>query len=212
MSSDACRAAWDDWRQLGRVVGQAFAEDPVSRWALGSPAAIEATFTRLGREVYLPRGICHLIEARAGSMWLPPGGSKDLSLFHQVALAWTLSREGGSRQIVRALQVDAAMRNRRPTTPHYYLFAVGVMPERRGQGLARRILQPLLDRADSAGVACWLENSNPRNDSLYGAMGFVPIERFEPAEGCPVITTMRREPGLALQPAIRGNPSNGGMP
>lgn len=194
MHFDVRSATRPDWRQLGRTIGCAFAEDPVSRWTLGSPAAVEATFTRLGREVYLTRGICHLIEACAGSMWLPPGGGKGLPLFPQIALAGMLWREGGSRQIKRALQVDAAIRSRRPTTPHYYLFAVGVMPERRGQGLARRILQPMLDRADSEGGACWLENSNPRNDSLYRAMGFQPIEQFEPAEGCPPITTMRREP------------------
>jgi hypothetical protein len=45
------RATPSDWRQVGDVIGRAFAEDPVSRWTLGSAAGVRTTFTALARHV-----------------------------------------------------------------------------------------------------------------------------------------------------------------
>lgn len=172
------------------MVGQAFAEDPVSLWTLGNPDAIKATFTLLARRVYLPRGSCHHIPGIGGSMWLHPGGSKSLPFFSQFRL---LPYLGGFAGLNRALAVDKAMQRRRPSWPHFYLFAIGVLPDWRGKGLARQILAPMLERADDASLPCWLENSNPRNESLYRGLGFIPVETFEAAPGCPPLTTMVRE-------------------
>lgn len=194
MQFDCRPTALHEWRQLGRVVGLAFAEDPVSLWTLGSPQAIEATFSLLARKVYLPRGICHHVPGIGGSMWLHPGGSKSLPILAQLQLLPHLSGFAGLK---RALAVDKAMQMRRPREPHYYLFAVGVLPEWRGQGLARKILAPMFERADREQLPCWLENSNPRNESLYRGMGYVPVETFEAAPGCPPIATMMREPSAA---------------
>lgn len=190
MELESRQAVQVEWRELGRAVGQAFAEDPVSLWTLGNSAAVSATFTQLGRRVYLPRGLCHHIPGIGGSMWLHPGGSKSLPLFAQLQL---LPHLNGFTGLKRALAVDKAMQLRRPQWPHYYLFAVGVLPQWRGKGLARQILAPVLERADSLGLPCWLENSNPLNESLYRGLGFAPVETFEAAPGCPPLTTMVRE-------------------
>lgn len=183
-----------DWAELGHIVGSAFAHDPVSNWTLGGSAAITTAFTALGRHIYLPRGLCHLAPGQGGTMWLGPGGSKDLPLLPQLQLITRLVRMSGIGVVSRALAVDAAMKRRRLAAPHYYLFAVGVLPAARGQGLARRLIGELLARADAEGLPAWLENSNPRNESLYRGLGFTPVETFEAAPGCPPLTTMQRAP------------------
>lgn len=184
----------DEWRTLGRVLGDAFADDPVSRWTLGTPAAIAATFGALGRHVYLPRGACTLAGDAGAAMWLRPGGSKTIPVVATAALAIQLLRLSGAARIGRGLAVDAAMRDRRPTTPHFYLFAVGLRPDARGQGLGRALIGEMTVEADARGLPCWLENSNPRNETLYRGLGFEPVETFAPAPGCPPLTTMRRPP------------------
>lgn len=186
------RAGAEDWRALGRLIGGAFAEDPVSRWTLGAPETIAAVFTALGRHVYLPRGICLIVDGGGGTMWLGPGGSKAMPVLAELALVARLIGAGGPGAVGRALAVDRAMRRRRPADPHFYLFAVGVAAEARGAGLGRRLIAATLADADRAGLPAWLENSNPRNESLYRGLGFVPVETFAPAPGAPPLTTMQR--------------------
>lgn len=187
-------AGTDDWRILGRVLGAAFIEDPVSQWTLGTPPAIEATFAGLAKHVYLPRGACALAGAQGAAMWLRPGGSKAIPLLATAALALNLLRLSGAARIRRGLAVDAAMSNRRLKTPHFYLFAVGIVPAARGQGLGRAMIGEMIAEADAAGLPCWLENSNPRNEPLYRGLGFEAVETFAPAPGCPPLTTMLRPP------------------
>ncbi len=189
------QAGPEQWAQLGQVLGEAFAADPVASWTLGSAAAIEATFGRLAREVYLPRGTCHLAAGLGGAMWLAAGQSKDLGLLSTLAAGWPLLRLGGVRHPWRALAVDIGMKRHRPTAPHMYLFAVGVTQAARGRGIGRRLLTPVLAGCDQAGLPAYLENSTDRNTGLYESLGFrATAPKFRPAPGCPPLIPMWREP------------------
>ena len=55
---------------------------------------------------------------------------------------------------------------------HWYVMVVGVAPEARGTGLGRALLQPILDRADSSGLPCYLETAQPENVGFYEHLGF----------------------------------------
>ena len=56
------------------------------------------------------------------------------------------------------------------------------------------MLQPILDRADADGVACYLETVNAKNVPFYVARGFaVVLEAIEPASGLR-LWTFRRDP------------------
>lgn len=188
-------ATREDAAQVGRVIGEAFAEDPVSLWTLGSPDAIVRTFGVLAEHVYLARGGGATADTRGGAMWLGPGGSKALPLRPELQLAGELLRLGGLRPVLRALAVDAVLRWHRPSTPHYYLFAVGVSASGRGQGLGAAMIGLMTAQADRDGLPCWLENTNPRNAPLYERLGFEAVATFSPVPGCPVVTTMRRSSG-----------------
>ncbi len=180
--------------RVGEITGEAFTTDPICRWTMGSDRAIRELFALMARELYMPWGHCCVLEDQAATMWLWPNQAKHLSLLNQLRLALIL-RDGLSlKYLSRALAVDAAMARRRPREPHMYLFTVGVLPGARGQGLGGRIIRESLGHADRMGLPSYLENSNPANTGLYQRLGFVARETFEPAPGCPPMTTMLRPP------------------
>lgn len=186
-------AAASDWQRVGRVIGSAFAADPVSLWTFGDPALIVTTFQALARHVYLPRGRCFLAGEAGGTMWLGPGADKSLPKLATLALARHLVAGAGLRAVWRAMAIDAAMQKHRPAAPHLYLFAVGVDPAYRGKGLGKRLLETELAAADAARLPAYLENSNPANTGFYMSRGFVPGASFGPP-GCPPLLAMWREP------------------
>jgi GNAT superfamily N-acetyltransferase len=94
----------------------------------------------------------------------------------------------------RALRATTIMDKVHPTAPHYHLYFVGTDPARQGQGLGTAVLQPMLDRCDTEGVAVYLENSNPRNEALYARFGFVSTGPIPLPKGAPPFTAMWREP------------------
>jgi GNAT superfamily N-acetyltransferase len=189
------QAVGDDWRALGAITAEAFAEDPVATWTFDGKPCLEPVFQRLARDVYLPRGICHLADGEVGAtMWLPPGPSKELPPLSLLGAAARLLVDGGPRAMRRALAVDAEMTRRKPKAPHVYLFSIGVLPAARGKGLGRRLLAPVLAACDAAGLPAYLENSNPLNRPLYEGAGFCLVEVFTPAPGAPPLMAMWREP------------------
>ena len=67
---------------------------------------------------------------------------------------------------------------------HWYLSILGVAPEMQGQGLGGRLLAPVLEEADAAGVASYLTTFTPRNISFYAKHGYVSAGAFaEPETG-----------------------------
>lgn len=186
-----------EWRELGDLVGTAFAADPVTSWTLGHTDLIRATFRILARDLYLRRGCGWFAGSMGGAMWLDPGMPRTLPFASTLVLAGRILTRAGPGAILRAMRVDAAFGARRPPRPHAYLFAVGLLPDARGQGLGRRLLSPHLHRLDAAGLPAWLENTHPGNDAFYRSLGFVAQETFHPAPGAPPVTTMLRLPRTA---------------
>ena len=189
------RAGAGDWRVLGEITAEAFAQDPVALWTFDGKPCLRPVFQRLARDVYLPRGICHVADGEAGAtMWLPPGPSKELPALSLLGAAARLLLDGGPKAMARALAVDAEMVRRKPKAAHVYLFTIGVRAPARGKGLGRRLLAPVLDACDAAGLPAYLENSNPANTPLYEGAGFRTLDVFDPAPGSPPLAAMWRAP------------------
>jgi ribosomal protein S18 acetylase RimI-like enzyme len=73
-------------------------------------------------------------------------------------------------------------------------MVVGVSPEARGQGLGRALLEPIMNRADAAGLPCYLETAQPDNVAFYEYLGFKKVvEIVEPQSGLQ-LWTFRRDP------------------
>jgi ribosomal protein S18 acetylase RimI-like enzyme len=77
---------------------------------------------------------------------------------------------------------------------HWYVMVVGVAPEKQGKGIGRALLQPIIERADTAGQPCYLETAQPANVGLYKRLGFRRVvDMVEPQSGLR-LWTFRRDP------------------
>jgi len=76
----------------------------------------------------------------------------------------------------------------------WYLSILGVSPCHQGQGIGGRLLDPVLQLADAAGVASFLETFSERNRAFYRRLGYETVGTFaEPVTG-ESYAVMRRTP------------------
>jgi GNAT superfamily N-acetyltransferase len=80
-----------------------------------------------------------------------------------------------------------------PREPHWYLFAVGVVPEATGRGRGTTLLEPVLERCDAEHLPAYLEASSEDNARLYARLGFERRGEVEVLEGVR-LRPMWREP------------------
>lgn len=77
---------------------------------------------------------------------------------------------------------------------HWYVMVVGVAPEEQGKGIGRALLQPIIKRADTSALPCYLETAQPANVGLYEGLGFRRVvDMIEPQSGLR-LWTFRRDP------------------
>lgn len=183
-----------DWRTVGAIIGDAFQNDPVSRWIFGNKEAMPGTFGRQARHLYLPRGICHLAGDSGATMWLLPDGEESVSILGTLDIGWHMARTAGIGAVRRGMAAEAEMTRKHPKEPHAYLYTIGVRSTARGKGFGHALLAPMLEACDRAGLPAYLENSNPQNHRFYAGHGFAHLEHFEPASGAPPLEAMWREP------------------
>ena len=78
---------------------------------------------------------------------------------------------------------------------HWYLLILGVDPPRQGQGVGASLtFQPILRRADSEALPCYLETMKPRNVTFYQKHGFEIVVEEDTTDGALHFWTMRRNP------------------
>ena len=81
-----------------------------------------------------------------------------------------------------------------PKQPHWYLFFIGIHPTFQGRGIGRRLLEPVLRRADRERVLCYLETPFATTHEFYRRLGFRLRPGTFPFEGAPTLWTMVRKP------------------
>lgn len=188
------RSAAEIWR-VAETLARAFHDDPLMRYAI--PDAEE-------RRRVLPwlihlnvRYGCRYGEVYAAmpdfagaAIWLPPQQTtltlgrmlRAGMLAAPLRLRWPVLRR------LAAVEGRAARLHERcapmPRMPHWYLSQIGVAPAHQRQGVASRLLLPILARADGAMLPCYLETENAANIAVYERFGFrVIAEESGPGDG-----------------------------
>lgn len=211
MRESAANGAWLEIRRLepgaeagvGALLARAFAEDPIFVWiepARPARAAfLERFMAALTRRSLLYAEVWATAPELAGvSLWKGPD-LRDLSAAQLAAtgldgIAGWLAPRAFARFEAVFDPVEAALEADVPG-PRWYLGVLGVAPERQGQGLGTRLMQPVLERADREGLPVTLETGQPRNLPIYRRHGFEVLRELPPPEpGGPPVWTMRRLP------------------
>ncbi len=188
--------------QVGATLARAFQNDPLMVHAI--PDAAERArrlpefytamvrFGCLSGEVYTTAGV---IEGAAVA--LPPGvkwAREKVKAAGLDQLARILGDEAFGR-FSEVIEPEARVRVRDMAGPYWYLLLLGVEPARQGRGLGAELMKPLLERAQTEGVACYLETEQPRNVGFYRSHGFELVVDGEAAGASGVrFWTFRRMP------------------
>ena len=174
----------------------AFVDDPVFAFLRPGRLRLDARLRRMfvvELELYVLRN--------GGTVWttpehdgavavLPPGASEiPRSMTGKEALQWARAFR---TRLPRASRVQRAMEKRHPPEPHFYIRTIGVRTALQGQGIGSLLMQPTLERADSAGLPTYIEASTERSAALYERLGFRHMGLFELPDGGPPVWPMRR--------------------
>jgi ribosomal protein S18 acetylase RimI-like enzyme len=149
-------------------------------------------FGVLTGEVYVTAGALEGV-----ALWLPPNAkwtreNIEASGMHETA---TLIGNDAYQRYREVVGREWQARERDMTDACWYLFLLGVEPDRQRRGLGGALMRPVLERADKERVACYLETENQRNVAFYLKQGFEMIVNGEEAGGSGVrFWTFRRTP------------------
>lgn len=177
-----------------QILGRAFVRDPVLKAFVGEgQAARMARYFELECDVALAGyGEVWLDDDGVGAaLWRRPGGYPE-PLSIQLRMLPRYLRLF-PRQFVRASRSLNALARLHPREPHWYLFAVGVLPEATGEGRGTALLEPVLQRCDAERLPAYLEASSEDNARLYTRLGFERRDEVEVLDGVRV-RPMWREP------------------
>ncbi len=106
----------------------------------------------------------------AASLLFPPRRYPP-SPIGQLITAWGVLRARLGRAH-RFVLIDGEMQRKHLHDPHWFLWVLGVEPERQGQGLGSRLLRSLSAKADAEQVPCYLETDRPSSVRIYQNHGF----------------------------------------
>jgi ribosomal protein S18 acetylase RimI-like enzyme len=178
------------------VLVAALADDPLWRWLYPR----EETYVQAFPEVMLlsARGAfdAGTIDIAAGggavAVWDPPGSDVDPD---EVEAGWLAHFQAhcDPARLGDILAWSEQFGRFHPTERHWYLGAVGVLPEHQGRGHGSALLQAGLERCDRDGLPAYLEASNERNRPLYQRHGFEVIGEIQAADS-PSVWPMLRLP------------------
>lgn len=201
------RAAGEDDRGLVvRLLDEAFQDDPVSGWVFPGEEYRRATHHRLMAaftDVVLAEGWIDVTEdGSACALWLsvpagdaPDGGASDGDAGPDEADEAVRMRESVDPANRRVEEITRLMAESHPADrAHAYLWMIGVVPERQGEGLGGALIQHVLDRCDREGLPAYLEASSERSTRLYDRLGFVFTGRTLDLPDGPRMWPMWREP------------------
>ncbi|MEV6398247.1 GNAT family N-acetyltransferase [Streptomyces sp. NPDC051907] len=173
LSAGIRQATAGDRAALGRLLEEAFVDDPVSRWIFPDPADFSRAlgpFLGVFLDVALSAGRVDVVEGgAAAALWLdlpgggPPGAAEAVARMRRIAGPDNDRPEQVGRLAGAVHPYDRA---------HAYLLLIAVTPQRQGQGLGTALIAPVLRRCDRDGVPAYLEASSARSCRLYERLGF----------------------------------------
>jgi ribosomal protein S18 acetylase RimI-like enzyme len=196
-ASNPRRATLEDAVALSKLFASAFVDDPLFdymvRTGAGRTAALETFFREILSARDIPQGEVWMSpDGNACVCWLKPDARRSPGGLVQ-KLSWLpfFIRVFGPARFTRGMAILEAMDKTHPSEPHFYLAFIAVSSEYRGAGLGSRILKATLKQVDAAGMAAYVESSNPKNAPFYERGGFVAQKNIAPVGAPPLIGMWR---------------------
>ncbi len=213
--TDVRLARHDEVGELAGVLARAFARDPFYAYLAGEGSErkqrMRDGWTGILRFTSDNLSTTYTTDDRAGvALWHPPGYSGAGFVDSLRLLPSVLRLAGGYRRLREISKAIAALEERRRRhvpEPHFYLSALGVEPERQGEGIGTALMRPVLEGADELRMLAYLETATARNVLLYERQGFAVVEELD-LPGTDIHGwLMRRPPRSFATPELSHRPS-----
>lgn len=189
-----------------QALARAFQDDPFFRFVAIDERALRRWLPVAQEEnlrITLPEGHTYGLrgpegEVVGGMCLLPPGtfptpAGRTFRFLWQLITRpdpWTPSPMRALRRGAPYLEAWEAMHVH---DPHWYLYNLGVVPEHRGRGGGRRLLEQALTLAAADGHPTYLETQAERSLGFYRRMGFHIVDRRTPHPQGPPTWGLLRE-------------------
>jgi GNAT superfamily N-acetyltransferase len=178
-----------------RLLDEAFQDDPVSSWVFPGEEYRRRTHHRLmaafADTVFADGRIDLTEDGAACALWLPvradehEGADDDPARLREAV-------DPGNERVELIARLTGGIH---PTgRAHEYLWMIGVLPGRQGEGLGTALIESVLDRCDREGLPAYLEASSARGKVLYERLGFEFTGRALDLPDGPRMWPMWREP------------------
>jgi GNAT superfamily N-acetyltransferase len=186
------------------MLARAFHDDPLMVHAIPDPAQRARLLPELYARMVRFGSLAGEIHATPGALdgialWLPPDArwtreNIEKSALHELA---TLLGDDAYQRYREVTAREWQARERDMSGPCWYLLLLGVEPNRQRLGLGSALMRPVLERADTDRLTCYLETENERNVAFYLKRGFSLIVNGEEAGSSGVrFWTFRRLPAV----------------
>lgn len=196
MALEISQAGPERVQPLVEVLARSFADDPIIRWPFPTDGNHEDQCRELFRildEPFAETGWLWEVGDAAGvALWIPPDGE-----------ARFLEIELETRDAIDAMTEDDGIRYRAfwdwiedhlPDDPSWFLDHLAVVPEHRGEGLGRALVDLGLGFARRDAVPAFLETARPGNVGYYERLGFRVVADEHAPGGGPRLWFMRFDP------------------
>lgn len=193
----------EGFTQAAAALGQAFENYPLMLYAAAGrnrARGIHSLYAAILRDALRYGQVFVAGDFEGVACWLPPGvaspGFARQLASGMGALPWHFGRTG-FRRLEAYDRLARHLHHRHAPAPHWYLAAIGVIPQRQGQGVGGALLSDMHARADAqpnGQVPAYLETHQESNVRLYEKHGYVVTERSAPP-GHPIpVWAMLRPP------------------
>lgn len=184
MNPDYRKLTLSDADAAARVISQAFVDDPLISFML----PIKATRVKTLYKFFVVYGEINIKNGRGYGVGEPLQGVafwkfptqenlsvsvKSLGKFLSLLLTMYPIGYFRARAILDRLET---LHNKYAAQPHFYLDNLAVLPSARGQGLASKLIRPMLVMADAQKSMAYTDTVTESNVPLYEHFGFQCVE------------------------------------
>ncbi len=194
-----------DLVKVARTFADAFYDYPLHEYLLPDDVLRKEQHPTIGK-VYATFGyrfgnMVATSENCEGVMLYESGNDGDATVmqFLRCGVLRLLFTRWGRTWAIRSGKVSRAIdkiRRKNAPDPHVYVTLLAVLPENQGKGYARKLLAPLLKKADDDRIPCYLETFKAKNAAIYNHLGFELLEEYPvPETPLTLYSMLRRPPG-----------------
>ena len=203
MNSDFRILSLSDVDAAAQVVSQAFVDDPLTSFMFPTKSTRVKTlhtFSRIYGEINIRNGRGYGVgEPLQGvAFWKFPT-QEDVSISVQslvkfLPLLFSMYPIGHLRARGILSRIET-LHQKHAAEPHFYLDNLAVLPSARGQGLASKLIRPILEMADTQKSVAYTDTVTESNVPLYEHFGFQCVEA-SPVNGTGITVYSMRKTAL----------------